>query len=65
MAKHRIEIAPGVVGWMVGADTCDKCPDHVVMQVANSPEAMAALRAGYPVCVVEDVMDADEVAHEC
>ena len=50
-----VEIAPGVGAWMVGADTVDDCPDHIVMQVANDSLAMAMMRAGHPVAVVEDV----------
>lgn len=64
MVNHKIEIAPGIVGWLVGKDTVDRCPDHVVLAVANNPAAMAALKAGFPVCYVEDVMDG-EVRHEC
>lgn len=50
-----IEIAPGLGAWMVGADTVDDCPDHIVMLVANDPLAMAMMHAGYPVAVVEDI----------
>ena len=45
--------------WLVAANTVDDCPDHIVMLVANDPLAMAALRAGYPVAVVEDAMNAE------
>lgn len=52
-----VEIAPGIGAWLVGADTCDLIPDHIIMQVANDPLAIAMMRAGYPVAVVEDLMD--------
>lgn len=50
-----VEIAPGIGAWLVGADTCDLIPDRIIMQVANNPVAMAMMRAGYPVAVVEDM----------
>lgn len=55
--QHRLDIAPGVVGWIVAANTCDLVPDHIVMLVGNDPMCMAMLRAGHPVVIVEDLLD--------
>ena len=53
--KYRFDIEPGIIAWIVGADTVDNIPDRIVMNVANDPMAVAMLKAGYPVVYVEDI----------
>lgn len=52
--EYRVQIAPGLTLWKVGANTVDFIPDHIVMQVANDPLCMAALEMGIPVHFIED-----------
>lgn len=52
--EYKIQIAPGLTLWKVGANTVDLIPDHIVMQIANDPLCMAMMHAGHPIHFIED-----------